>query len=78
MSQAELLTRASTPSAGTLEDQLGRLELRLLAEAGGDPAAEQEIRRRLDNARARFAGATVQTFLPILIERHVRRNVERQ
>src|SRR4051812_30422978 len=63
-------------AAGTVEDQLSRLEIRLLAEAGGDPAAEQDVRRRLGVARARFAGATVRRFLPILIERDVRRQLD--
>jgi hypothetical protein len=46
--------------------------LRLLVELGGDRAVEQDVRRHLAHARARFASATVQRFLPILIEREVR------
>src|SRR3954447_14227556 len=30
---------------GTVEDELTRLEIRLLAGAGGDPVAEQDVRR---------------------------------
>jgi hypothetical protein len=60
---------------GTVEDDLTRLEIRLLADAGGDPAAEQDVRRCMDAARTRFAGAKVRRFLPILIERDVRRQL---
>jgi hypothetical protein len=62
-------------ASGTVEDQLSRLEVRLLAEVVGDRVAEQDVRRRLDAARARFAGAKVRRFLPILIERDVRRQL---
>jgi hypothetical protein len=59
----------------TVEEQLRRLEARLLAEAGGDRAMEQDVRRHLTLARARFASATIRRFLPILIEREVRRRL---
>jgi hypothetical protein len=52
-----------------------RLEQRLLAEAGGDPEAERRVRGELVLACARFDGATVRRFLPILIEREVRRRL---
>jgi hypothetical protein len=59
----------------TVDEQLRRLESRLLAEAGGDPAREQALRRHLTTARDRFASATIRQFLPILIERDVRRRL---
>jgi hypothetical protein len=59
----------------TVEEQLRRLEVRLLAEAGGDRAAEEDVRRRLALARARFGSARIRQFLPILIERDVRRRL---
>jgi hypothetical protein len=59
----------------TVDEQLLRLESRLLAEAGGDPAREQALRRHLTTARDRFASATIRQFLPILIERDVRRRL---
>jgi hypothetical protein len=58
-----------------MDDQLARVEFRLLAEAGGDPDVERHVRGELLIVRARFAGSTVQRFLPILIEREVRRRL---
>jgi hypothetical protein len=63
-------------TAGTVDDQLSRLEIRLLAEVEDDPVVEQHVRRLLSLAHARFAGATVRRFLPILIERDVRRQLD--
>jgi hypothetical protein len=73
-------TRAPTRAgllggASSVEEQLRRLESRLLAEVGGDPAGEEDLRRHLTIARARFVSATVRQFLPILIERDVRRRL---
>jgi len=59
----------------SVDEQLRRLEQRLVAEAGGDAEAERRVRGELVLARARFDGATVQRFLPILIEREVRRRL---
>jgi hypothetical protein len=59
----------------SVDDQLVRLEQRLLAEAGGDPDVERRVRGQLVLARARFDGATIRRFLPILIEREVRRRL---
>jgi hypothetical protein len=58
-----------------VEEQLRRLESRLLAEAAGDPVVEQDVLRHLAGARARFDSATIRQFLPILIEREVRRRL---
>ena len=58
-----------------IAEQLRRLELRLLAEVGGDPAVESALRRHLDAACARFATARVLQFVPILVERDVRRRL---
>ena len=57
----------------SVDEQLARLEQRLVAEAGGDAEAERRVRGQLVLACARFDGATVRRFLPILIEREVRR-----
>lgn len=57
----------------SVDEQLRRLELRLLAEADGDPAAERDVRRHLADSRTRFETARVRTFVPILVEREVRR-----
>src|SRR3954467_14047736 len=61
--------------AATVDQQLRRLELLLLAEAGGDPAVEREIRQHMADACARFETATVRLFGPILVEREVRRRL---
>jgi hypothetical protein len=58
-----------------VEEQLRRLEVRLLAEAGGDPDAERAVRHHLDESRARFTIARVRQFIPILVEREVRRRL---
>jgi hypothetical protein len=58
-----------------VEEQLRRLEVRLLAEVGGDPAVESAVRRHLHASCARFATARVRTFVPILVEREVRRRL---
>ena len=64
------------PRTGLLTDQqLQRLEAQLVAEAGGDPDREREVRFHLAHARARFASATIRQFLPILIERAVRQRM---
>jgi hypothetical protein len=47
----------------TVEEQLLRLEARLLAEAGGDRAKE-DVRRHLTLARPRFGSARIRQFLP--------------
>jgi hypothetical protein len=59
----------------SVDEQLLRLESRLVAEAGGDPELERRVREEVVVARARFDGATVRRFLPILIEREVRRRL---
>lgn len=61
--------------AASVEAQLRRLELRLLAEAGGDPAVESAVRRHLADSCMRFATARVRLFVPILVEREVRRRL---
>ena len=59
----------------SVEEQLCRLESRMLAEAGGDPAVREAVRRHLTVATARFDDATIRQFLPVLIEREVRRRL---
>jgi amphi-Trp domain-containing protein len=55
-----------------VDAQLARLEARLLTEAGSDPGRQEAVRNCLAAAHARFAGATVRTYLPILVERRAR------
>ena len=62
----------------SVEEQLRRLELRLLAEADGDPAVERDVRRHLAELCARFETARVRLFVPILVEREVRRRLREQ
>jgi len=47
----------------------------MLAEAGRDPAVREAVRRHLTVATARFDDATIRQFLPVLIEREVRRRL---
>ena len=61
--------------AASVEEQLRRLESRLLAEVGGDPAVERDVRRHLAESCARFETAPVRLFVPILVEREVRRRL---
>jgi hypothetical protein len=61
--------------AASVEEQLRRLESRLLAEAGGDAAVERDVRRHLAESCARFETARVRLFVPILVEREVRRRL---
>ncbi len=58
--------------------QLARVEARLLGEVAGDPAASTAVRSHLAVARARFADATITQFLPILVEREVRRRMRQE
>jgi hypothetical protein len=67
--------RPSADRGPSVDEQLRRLESRLVAEAGGDPERERRVQGELVEACARFDGATVRRFLPILIEREVRRRL---
>jgi hypothetical protein len=72
-----LTPRRTGPLGGvqSVEEQLRRLESRLVAEAGGDPLIEQDVLRHMALARAQFGSARIRQFLPILIEREVRRRL---
>jgi hypothetical protein len=61
--------------AASVQEQLRRLELRLLTEAGGDPTVERDVRRHLAESCARFETARVRLFVPILVEREVHRRL---
>jgi hypothetical protein len=58
-----------------VDEQLRLLEVRLVASAGGDQDRERTVRCHVADVRARFASATIRRFLPILIEREVRRRL---
>ena len=60
-------------SADPVDAQLAKLEARLLGEVESDAVASMEVRFHLAAARRRFADARVRHFLPILVERVVRR-----
>jgi hypothetical protein len=62
---------APSSTSGALEVRLQRVESRLIALAGGDPALERDVRRYLAESCARFATARVRQFVPILVEREV-------
>jgi hypothetical protein len=59
-----------SPEERQLQQQLAELESRLLAQY-----VENRVRATLERVRARFAGARVRTFLPILVERAARREL---
>jgi hypothetical protein len=61
--------------AQSVDGQLRRLESRLLADAGGDRAGQEDVRRHLALVRSRFETATIRQFLPVLIEGEVRRRL---
>lgn len=72
----DALLHPTTPAH--LEEQLDRVEARLLREAGDDVAAQLDVRRQVAAARERFATATVTQFLPILVEREARRRMREE
>lgn len=59
----------------SVDDQLARLEQRLLSEVGEDPDLQRRVLTELADVRSGFADATVRRFLPILVEREVRRRL---
>ena len=72
---------AAAPVPGSddaVESQLAGLEASLIAELGGGELAGRVVRQLLAEARERYAGAAVRTYLPILIERETRRRLRNQ
>ena len=57
-------------SSDQIEAQLDEVETRLVDEYGS--VDEDTVRRHVRDERKHFAGAKVQAFLPILVERAVR------
>jgi hypothetical protein len=64
-------TTVNRPQESHLDDQMRLLEARLVREHHELPP--QTVHDRVEHARARFADARVRTFVPILVERAVRR-----
>lgn len=60
-----------------VESQFERLEARLLAEFGDGLIAGRTVRDHIAAARAHYVGARVRIYLPILIERDVRRQLQK-
>jgi hypothetical protein len=58
-----------------MEKRLQQLEARLVAEFAGSGIGEDIVRQHFTNLRRRFADARVQAFVPILIERAIRRRL---
>lgn len=63
--------------AGQREDarvraEFARVEARLVAEFGGNPAADAIVRAHVAAVQEYFAGARIRRYLPILVERAVR------
>ncbi|WP_445185007.1 three-helix bundle dimerization domain-containing protein [Pseudonocardia sp. Cha107L01] len=63
------------PEERQLQQQLAELESRLLAQYVDQGVSENRVRTTLERVLARFAGARVRTFLPILVERAARREL---
>jgi hypothetical protein len=61
---------AIASSSDQIEAQLDRVETRLVDEY--ESVDEDTVRRHVRDERQHFAGAKVQVFLPILVERAVR------
>jgi hypothetical protein len=57
------------------EVRLQQLETRLVAEFACSGIGEDIVRQHLSDLRTRFADARVQAFVPILIERAIRRRL---
>ncbi|MDT7636049.1 MAG: hypothetical protein QOC83_337 [Pseudonocardiales bacterium] len=75
-----MTTRLERPNIESLEErqlqqQLAELESRLLAQYVDQGVSENRVRTTLERVLARFAGARVRTFLPILVERAARREL---
>jgi hypothetical protein len=64
-----------SPEERQLQQQLAELESRLLAQYVDQGVSENRVRTTLERVLARFAGARVRTFLPILVERAARREL---
>ncbi|SOC49543.1 hypothetical protein SAMN05660748_2271 [Blastococcus aggregatus] len=62
-------------SVDPVDAQLATLEARLLGEVEGNAMASMQVRFHLAAARRRFADARIREFLPILVEREVRRGM---
>ncbi|WIX76844.1 hypothetical protein QRX50_36265 [Amycolatopsis carbonis] len=74
----ELADRAvGHDEAGQREDvricaEFARVEARLIAEFGGNPAADAMVRAQVVAVQEYFAAAPIRRYLPILVERAVR------
>jgi hypothetical protein len=67
----------SKGSEQPVADQLKELEDQLVARyAGGDVVTEVRVRQVFSAVLARFTDARVRAYLPILVERAVRKEIE--
>ncbi|WP_424185822.1 three-helix bundle dimerization domain-containing protein [Actinokineospora sp. G85] len=62
--------------SANVDKQLHQVEGRLVERFG--PERADDVRSALSAERGRFEGARVTAFVPILVERHARRRLERQ
>jgi hypothetical protein len=63
---------AGQPDAVPILAEFARVEARLIAELGGNPAADAMVRAQIAAVQEGFAGARIRHYLPILLERAVR------
>jgi hypothetical protein len=68
-----MAARSAPVWSDAVEAQLARVEARLVAELGGGELTTRVVREHMAQARHCYSGARVHTFLPILIERELRR-----
>lgn len=70
MTAVELLESAVAAQATALEELEGRLVLEL-----GPSVPASVVHRCVEDAASRFAAAPIQTYVPLLVERRVRRSL---
>jgi hypothetical protein len=69
---------AEGAEAAQIAEQLSEAEGRLVEQyAGRNGINEDRVRRTFGQVRQRFAEARMRTFVPILVERAVRRELDR-
>jgi hypothetical protein len=70
-----MAARSAPVWSDAIEAQLAQVEARLVAELGGGEFTMRVLREHMAQARHGYSGARVHTFLPILIERELRRRL---
>ncbi|MDL5155797.1 three-helix bundle dimerization domain-containing protein [Actinomycetospora termitidis] len=69
------MPQSTTAAAPDDRAQLAETEERLVARWSAEGVAPDTVRSAVAEASARLSGARIRSFLPILVERHVRLRV---